>query len=120
MSSVKIQSVLSSSQEIADEVAERIMLAPVDQNTKTPNISYEYEGDDPVYDMSGIANITRQDWRIFVTARTLTAAERIKGLVIMAMSTETTEFRSVLNESSYIYDGEAKLHKFDLGFRIIY
>tara|TARA_B100001063_G_scaffold247320_1_gene292621 strand:+ start:12379 stop:12741 length:363 start_codon:yes stop_codon:yes gene_type:complete len=120
MSSERINTVLTGLPALTSEVGERIELAPVDQGMKTPFVSYQFEGDDPISDMSGIANITRQDWVIFVTAKTFSVAERIKIAVINNFTGQHSEFYARFIDSEHSYDTDLKTHQFALNYRVTY
>lgn len=120
MSSQKINTELSGITELYAEVADRIEMVPVSSGTKYPHVSFEYQGDDPVIDMSGVANIIRQDWLVYVTAKTFTAAERIKQILINHLSGQKSDFYSRFNGVEYEFDPEKETHQFSLSYRITY
>lgn len=120
MSAAKLLTELSASAAIADEVGTRIELVPVQQGLATPFISYEFEGDDPVNDLSGTAAITRQDWTIYATAKTFTVAERIKNTIINELTGSKTEFFAAFISSDHTYDDDSDTHQFSLLYRLTY
>lgn len=120
MSAPKLRTELTGSTPITDEVGSRIELVPVQQGLATPYISYEFEGDDPVQDLNGVASLTRQDWNIYVTAKTYTAAERIKNIIINNMTGKKTEFFAMFQSSEHQYDDDSDTHQFSLLYRIVY
>lgn len=120
MSSQKINAALATIADLTAEVGDRIEMVPVSSGAKYPHVSFEYQGDDPVKDMSGIAAITRQDWTVYVTAKTFTAAERIKLILINNLSGQQVDFYSHLNGVEYEFDPEKETHQFALSYRITY
>jgi hypothetical protein len=120
MSSKKINTALGAIAELNTEIGDRIEMVPVSSGTSYPHVSFEYQGDDPVMDMSGIASITRQDWLVYVTAKTFTAAERIKNLLIGHFSGQQVDFYSRFNGVEYEFDPEKETHQFSLSYRITY
>lgn len=120
MSAQKINTTLQGSSAITAEVGERIELVPVSAGIRTPYISFQFENDDPVVDLSGVANITRQEWIVFVNAKTFSVAERIKNTVINEFTGQKTEFYSRFVSSEHQFDNEAENHQFVLTFKITY
>lgn len=120
MSAAKLLSALSGSASITAEVGDRIELAPVQTDLMKPFLSYEFEGDDPVNDLSGVANITRQDWTIYVTAKTFAVAERIKNIIINDLTGSNSEFYASFQTSEHQYDDDSDIHQFSLLYRITY
>lgn len=120
MSSEKVNSALIAITALSDEVGDRIEMVPVSAGARYPHLSFEFQGDDPVIDLSGVADITRQDWVLYVTAKTFTAAERIKGILINSFSGQQNEFFSRFNGVEYEFDPEKETHHFSLSYRITY
>lgn len=120
MSAEKINTALLSSAAIVSEVDERIELVPVSVGTRTPYISFSFENDDPVVDLSGVANITRQDWSVYVTAKTFSVAERIKNTVINEFTGQNTDFYARFIGTEHQFDNEAEQHQFILNYKITY
>lgn len=120
MSAEKINTALQGSSAITSEVSDRIELVPVSAGIRTPFISFQFENDDPVVDLSGVANITRQDWIIYVNAKTFSVAERIKNTVISEFTGQNTGFYARFIGSEHQFDNESENHQFTLNYKITY
>lgn len=120
MSAEKINTALKGLPAITAEVDERIELVPVSVGTRTPFISFQFENDDPVVDLSGVANITRQDWIIYVNAKTFSVAERIKNTVISEFPGQNTGFYARFISSEHLFDNDSETHQFTLNYKITY
>ena len=120
MSASRINKVLKSNSDLGLLVASRISLAPAKQEEKKPFVTYEFQFDDPVKDLQGIASLQRQEWRVSVLSDRYTSAEEVKDAVLSTMLNETTEFRASFQNSEYDFDVETDLHRFSIDFLITY
>jgi len=120
MSAEKLQTVLSGDPSITGLVFDRIYIAPVDQGTNKPFIAYEFDSDDPVRDLTGIADLIRQNWTITIYGDTFTQIDEIKMAIINVLSSESEEFFATFQSSDYSYDESASHHEFELSFTLIY
>lgn len=119
MSASKLLNALKSDTGLVTAVSNRILLAPANQGTKTPFVTYEFTADDPVRDLSGIATLQRQEWEITVTSERFSSAEQVKALVLRSLD-NSTEFQSGFLSSNYEYDQEADIHLYTVSFLITY
>lgn len=120
MSASKLLTVLTASTGIASLVNDRIYLAPVESGTVRPFVAYEFESDDPVRDLNGVADLVRQDWNIYVSGDTFAQAETVKQAVLSTLNSETAEFYATFQNSSYNFDESTDNHQFELNFTLLY
>lgn len=120
MSASKVYQALTAITGISDHVSDRIELAPVRQGLKLPHIAYELSADDPVVDLSGTADITRQDWNVFVNADTYTQAEEIARLIIRQITNQKLILYATFLGSSVDFDDDSKTYQYEMNYKISY
>lgn len=120
MSGVKLLNVLRADVELAALVDSRILLAPANQGTKTPFVTYEFIADDPIKDLSGIATLQRQEWEVSITSDKYSSADAVKALVLRTLNSERAEFNASFQSSDYEYDQDVDFHRHTLTFILTY
>lgn len=120
MSASKLQSVLSGNPALAVLVDDRIAISPADQGTARPFVVYEFDSDDPIRDLTGVADLVRQNWTVFIQADKFMQADEVKQAVINALGNESTEFYATFQGSSYTFDDSADYHQFELNYTLLY
>ena len=120
MSATKVLEALNNISGLSDLVSDRIELSPARQGLATPYIAYELDGDDPVVDLNGTADITRQDWNIFICSESFIDAETIARLVIKQFPQQKSILYATFINSSSDYDDDTKVYTYEVNFKITY
>ncbi|GEM_PF-3215538 len=123
MSASKLQTVLANNAAITAIVGQRVKLAPTKEPVY-PHLVYEFQSDEPIVDLQGIASLTVQEWDVLCVSDTFTQMDALKTAVLNAMNAQNTdsnkEFYSTWLQSDYDYDQEKEIHIQTLTFKISY